>query len=174
MEPGGNLFGFPDDLTLSEYDLVGNETLETNVTRINEQLVAQGYRILDDFNIHETRRLPNGNILLLGSSDLVSTKYQGGTQEHPVDILGDLILVLDHNLQLVWAWDSFAHQDLNRKATQDEICMHGGGGCPRFNQNFSQANDWLHTNSAQLTNDGNILLVGTSSGLGDKGELPER
>jgi arylsulfate sulfotransferase len=158
MEAGGNLFGFPDDLTLTEYDLAGHEILETNVTRINEQLVAKGYRTLDDFNIHETRRLPNGNILLLGSSDLVSTQYQGGTQQDPVDILGDLILVLDHNLQLVWAWDTFEHEDLNRKATQNEVCKHGDAGCPKFPDNFSQANDWLHSNSVQLTNDGNLLL----------------
>ena len=36
--------------------------------------------------------------------------------------------------------------------------MHGGGGCPDFNLNFSQANDWLHTNAAQFTRDGNIIL----------------
>jgi hypothetical protein len=158
VEPGGNVFAFPDDLTLSEYDLAGNEILRTNVSRINEQLTAQGFRTLDDFNIHETRRMPNGNILLLGSSDLVSTQYQGGTKDHPVDIIGDLILVLDHNLQLIWAWDSFLHEDLNRLATQGEICKHGQGGCPRFDPNFTQANDWLHTNSAQYTDDGNIIL----------------
>jgi hypothetical protein len=158
IEPGGNLFGFPDDLTLAEYDITGNEILETNINRINEQLVNQGFRTLDDFNTHETRRLPDGSILLLGSSDLISTKYQGGTQDNPVDIIGDLILVLDHNLQLTWAWDSFLHEDLSRKATQGEICKHGQGGCPRFNPNFSQANDWLHTNSAQLTDDGNIII----------------
>jgi len=158
VEPGGYVFGFPDDLTLSEYDLAGNEVLRTNVPRINEQLAALGYRILDDFNTHETRRLPNGNILLLGSSDLVSTMYQGGTKQNPIDIIGDLILVLDSNLQLVWAWDSFLHDNLNRKATLGEICTHGQGGCPRFNPNFAQANDWLHSNSVQYTADGNLLL----------------
>ncbi len=158
LEPGGYLFGFPDDLTFAEYDLAGNKVLQTNAARINEQLVAKGFRALDDFNTHETRRLPNGNILLLGSSDLVSTQYQGGTEQNPVDILGDMILVLDHNMQLVWAWDSFAHEDLSRKATQGEICTHGAGGCPRFPDNFTQANDWLHTNAAQLTADGNIII----------------
>ena len=158
MEAGGGVFTFPDDLTFAEYDLVGNELLETNVRRINEQLIAQGYRILDDFNFHETRRLPNGNILLIGSTDLVSTKYQGGTQQNPVDIIGDEILVLDHNLQLVWAWDAFLHEDLNRVATINDTCKVGQGGCPRFDSRFTQANDWLHTNSAQLTRDGNIII----------------
>lgn len=159
LEPGGNLFGFPNDiLILSEYDLAGNEILETNVRRMNEQLVAQGYPLMDDFNFHETRRLPNGDILLLGTRDIVSYDHQGGTKDHPVDIVGDMILVLDHNLQLVWAWDSFAHEDIDRMATLDDVCGPDQGGCPYFNSNFSKANDWLHTNAAQLTSDGNILL----------------
>jgi hypothetical protein len=157
IEPGGNFFTLTNDI-LSEYDLAGNETLETNVGIINEQLAAQGYPTLDSFNTHETRRLPNGNILLLGSRDEISTMYQGGTEDDPVDIIGDMILILDHNLQLVWAWDSFAHQDLSREATLGDLCYHNAGGCPDFNPAFQTANDWLHTNSAQLTSDGNILL----------------
>jgi hypothetical protein len=158
MQPGGNFFAFPDDKTFAEYDLAGNKILQTTSARMNEQLVAKGFRPLDGFNIHEGRRLPNGNILLLGADDLVSTQYQGGTQQNPVDILGDMVLVLDHNLQLVWAWDAFLHQDLGRLATQGEVCTHGAGGCPEFPSNFTQANDWLHTNSAQLTADGNIMI----------------
>lgn len=157
MESGGNSFSLTNT-NLTEYDLAGNLTLATNVEILNEQLAAQGYPTMDSFNTHETRRLPNGNILLLGSRDVVSTTEQGGTQQHPVDIIGDMILILDHNMQLVWAWDSFAHQDLSRAATLGDLCLRGAGGCPDFNHNFTQANDWLHTNSAQLTGDGNILL----------------
>jgi hypothetical protein len=113
---------------------------------------------MTSFNSHETRRLPNGNILLLGARDESSTQYQGGTQQHPVDILGDMILVLDHNMQLLWAWDAFAHQDLSRGATLGEICVHDTAGCPAFSNQFQQANDWLHSNSVQLTADGNLLL----------------
>ena len=158
IEPGGNLFSFPDDMTFREFDLVGNVTLETNVEILNEQLVRKGYAPMNEPNTHETRRLPNGNIILLGSHDLVSTMYQGGTEQDPVDILGDVVLVLDHNMQLLWAWDSFQHDNLARKATLDDICMQNSGGCPKFNKNFAQANDWLHTNAAQLTSDGNLLL----------------
>jgi arylsulfate sulfotransferase len=159
MEPGGNIFAFPDFLTLGEYDLAGNEILETNMVILNEQLAAKGFPSMDDFNVHETRRLPNGNIILLGAIDLVSTKYQGGTQQNPVDILGDLILVLDSNLQLVWAWNPFDHEDLSRLATLDDTCMNDNqNGCPLFNSNFSIANDWLHTNAAQYTSDGNIIV----------------
>lgn len=156
-EVGGNYFAM-SYTALDEYDLAGNKLLETNVEILNEQLVAKGFQPMTGLNNHETRRLPNGNILTMGSHDIVSTQYQGGTQQDPVDILGDMILILDHNMQLVWAWDSFDHQDLSRWATLHDVCYHLAEGCPPFNQNFPTANDWTHANSVQLTSDGNLLL----------------
>lgn len=159
METGGNLFSFPDDMTWREYDLAGNVLLETNVEIINEQLVRKGYAPINDFNIHETRRLPNGNLLLMGSLDEVSTMYQGGTQQDPVDIIGDMVLILDHNMQVVWAWNAFDHDNLSRVATLNDQCHQNQGGCPKFNKNFSVANDWLHSNAVEyLSDDGNLLL----------------
>jgi arylsulfate sulfotransferase len=157
MQPGGFFFtmNFTD---LTEYDLAGNEVLHTDVEILNEQLAAKGYPQMTSFNDHETRVLPNSNILILGGRDETSTVYQGGTPDDPVDIIGDMILVLDHNMQLLWAWDSFAHQDLSREATLDDKCFHGTGGCPFFNPNFTVANDWTHANALQYTTDGNILI----------------
>jgi arylsulfate sulfotransferase len=175
-ETGGNFFTMTNQI-LSEFDLAGNETLETNTDILNEQLVAQGYPPMTSFNTHETRRLPDGKILILGARDVASTSVQGGTPSNPVDIIGDMVLVLDHNLQLVWAWDSFAHQDITRAATLGDICGKTSGGCPAFSANFTQANDWLHTNFAQVTADGNIILsersqdwvvkINYSNGTGD-------
>jgi arylsulfate sulfotransferase len=157
METGGNYFVM-DYFTLAEYDLAGQQILGTNLEIINEQLAAKGFPILTGLNDHETRRLPNGNILTMGSRDETSTQYQGGTQQDPVDILGDMILVLDHNMQLLWAWDSFANQDLSRTATLNDMCIHAAAGCPPFNQNFTTANDWTHANAVQLTPDGNLMM----------------
>ncbi len=157
METGGNYFTM-SYTTLTEWDLAGDITLQTNIEILNEQLVAKGFQPMTGLNNHETRRLPNGGLLILGSRDMTSTQYQGGTQQNPVDILGDMILVLDHNMQLTWAWDSFAHQDLSREATLDDLCYHLSAGCPPFNLSFPTANDWTHANAAQLTSDGNILL----------------
>ena len=157
FEVGGHYFTM-SYTKLNEYDLAGNLTLQTNLEILNEQLAAKGFPPMTGLNNHETRRLPNGNILTMGSRDETSTQYQGGTQNNPVDILGDVILILDHNMQLVWAWDSFAHQDLGREATLNDLCYHLAEGCPPFNQNFTTANDWTHANSVQLTNDGNLLL----------------
>jgi arylsulfate sulfotransferase len=157
MEPGGIFFSITNT-TLNEYDLAGNLVLETNSEILNEQLTAKGYPVMTGFNNHETRILPNGNILVLAGRDVVSTSAQGGTVAEPVDIIGDMVLILDHNMQLVWAWDSFAHEDITRAAILGDICTQGGAGCAPFNSSFAQANDWLHTNAAQMTADGNIIL----------------
>ncbi len=157
MQLGGNFFTMTST-QLSEYDLAGNVVLRTNYNILNEQLAAKGYPQMTGFNIHETRVLPNGNILILGGRDETSTVYQGGTPDNPVDIVGDMILVLDHNMQLLWAWDSFSHQDLSRVATLNDKCYQGSGGCVPFNPNFSVANDWLHSNSLEFTADGNLLI----------------
>ena len=158
IEPGGYYYTYPTG-KLEEYDLAGNEVLQTNLEIMNEQLVAKGYPTITGFNNHEARNLPNGNIVLLGYRDVVSTSAQGGTPTNPVDIIGDMVLVVDHNLQLQWAWDSFAHEDINRTAPLNEKCTQGQGGCaPTFNPSFTIANDWLHTNAAQGTADGNIMI----------------
>jgi arylsulfate sulfotransferase len=157
IQPGGNIFT-TTNTQLSGWDLAGNLVMQTNYEILNEQLLAKGYPQMTSLNIHETRILPNGNIAILGARDETSTVYQGGTPQHPVDILGDMILVLDHNMQLLWAWDSFSHQDLSRVATLNDKCYQGAGGCPLFNPNFSVANDWTHSNALQFTADGNILI----------------
>ncbi len=155
MEPGGNFYSYGGGVlygsSLAQYDLLGNAVVETNLEILNEQLAAKGYPTINGLNTHEARHLPDGNLLLLGARDVVSTSAQGGTPANPVDIIGDLVLVLDHNLQLVWAWDSFAHEDINRAATLNDQAT-------PFNPDFTTANDWLHTNFAQGTADGNIIL----------------
>ena len=145
MEPGGLFYLYPTPQIFQLNDLAGNMVLQTNIHILNEQLAAKGYPQMIELNAHEGRNMPDGNIVLLGARTVVSTSAQGGTPTKPVTIVGDMVLVVDHNLQLVWAWDSFAHEDINRVATLND---QGGGG----------TNDWLHTNSAQGTADGNIII----------------
>lgn len=71
-------------------------------------------------------------------------------------MLGDTILLLDSNLQVLWAWDAFDHLDVTRKATLAETCIPYGAGCPPFFET-AQAEDWVHGNSLQLLTDGGIL-----------------
>lgn len=137
---------------LREFDLVGNTVRETNAARVAEQLVNMGMQPVSSFH-HDARRLPDGTILALAATLRTLTDVQG---PGPVNVLGDMIVVLDANLQVVWAWDAFDHLDAKRKAVLGETCVPGGGGCAPF-YGVDQANDWLHGNSVQLTPDGSIL-----------------
>jgi arylsulfate sulfotransferase len=171
-ETGGKMFVLNSHQTnlyfniLQEIDLAGNITLQTNVHRINEQLAllkgpnGETRRPVNQFD-HEIRRLPNGNIAVKASSEmLVTNAAQCGTDGNgpkTCDVLGTEILILDPNMQIVWAWDAFDFLDINRPANLREVCLQGDSGCPVIFL-ASQANDWLHTNSIQLTPDGSLLL----------------
>ena len=105
---------------------------------------------------HEARRLADGTILVLGAVEQVLSDVQG---PGPVDILGDMIIVLDPNLQLVWAWDAFDHLDVARMATLNDMCL--PGDCPSLFLSTT-ANDWLHGNCVQQTPDGDLLYSSRS------------
>ncbi len=157
--PNGHFLGLvqtpnagPSEQILREFDLAGVTVRETNAARINEQLALLGRRPIGGFH-HEARALPDGKILALAGVEQILTDVQGPGD---VDVLGDMILVLDSDLQVVWTWDAFDHLDPHRPAVLGETCSAATGGCPPFYLAL-QANDWLHGNSLQLTPDGNIL-----------------
>jgi len=158
-EAGGHFLGVYEDSTkdvsyqvLREFDLVGYTVQETNAARVNEQLRALNKRQISSFH-HEAVRLPDGNIMTLAAVEQILTDVQG---PGPIDVIGDMIIVLDKNLQVVWTWDAFDHLDPYRLATLNETCTNTTGGCPPVYL-AAQANDWLHGNALQLTPDGNIL-----------------
>jgi hypothetical protein len=135
-----------------EFDLAGMTLRETNAARINEQLVALGKRPISSFH-HESGLLPDGRLLVLAVVEQILTDVQA---PGPVDVLGDMIIVLDSDLQVVWSWDAFDHLDPQRTAVLGETCTPTAGGCPSFFL-APKANDWLHGNSVQSTPDGNLL-----------------
>ncbi len=174
-EPGGRMFVIdspknenpPYNATVQEIDLAGNITLQTNAARINQQLALMTDPItgmprlpITQFD-HEARRLPNGDIVVKGVNEmLVTDAGQCGTTNgmpNTCDVLGTEVLVLNPNLQIVWAWDAFDFLDISRQASLNEICQQTSPGCPAFFL-ASTANDWLHTNSIQLTADGSFLV----------------
>src|SRR5215469_4336528 len=156
---GGRFLGIYEDPSVDrahqivrEFDLSGNTLRETNAARVNEQLALMGKRTISAFH-HDAVELPYGGMMVLAAVEQVLTDVQG---PGPVDVIGDMILVLDQDLQVIWTWDAFDHLDPHRLATLNEVCKAGAGGCPPFYQS-GQANDWLHGNAIQLTSDGNIL-----------------
>ncbi|HLJ45617.1 MAG TPA: aryl-sulfate sulfotransferase [Bryobacteraceae bacterium] len=157
-ESGGRFFGLYEDQTkdqahqiVREFDLAGNTLLETNAARVNEQLTALGKRQISGFH-HEATRLPNGNIMVLADVEQILTDVQG---PGPVDVIGDMIIVMNDDLQVVWTWDAFDHLDTSRMATLNDSCLPGNGCAPYY---LAQtANDWLHGNALSRTPDGNLI-----------------
>ena len=101
---------------LREIDLAGNPLRETNIDAVNAQLKARGQEIIYGFH-HEFSRLPSGDIVTLGWTQ--RTIDVGGT---PTRYAGDMLLVLDDDLQVVWTWDAFDHLDVTRGPILGELC----------------------------------------------------
>ena len=85
---------------------------------------------------------------------------QGDTSGLPVDIIGDMIVVMDTNWQVKWYWDSFdpshggngyARLPITRTAVLGETCGTNTAGCPPvflLSPNVAPlAHDWLHANT---------------------------
>lgn len=161
-EPGGYFFGIIQDPAgdtsrqiLREFDLTGMTVLETNAARVNEQLVALGKPPISAFH-HEARRLPDGKVLVLGSVEQILTDVQG---PGPVDVLGDMIIVMSPDLEVLWTWNTFDHLDPTRAGTLNDVCL--PGVCPPLYL-APNAMDWTHANSVALTPDGHLLLSSRS------------
>jgi len=136
---------------IRKFDLSGQAVLETNAARVNEQLTAMGKRTISAFH-HEARTLPDGRILALASVEQILTDVQG---PGPVDVIGDMIIVFDQNLQVVWTWDTFDNLDPHKSAILGETCGNAASCPPHYLS--KTANDWTHGNSVQQTPDGQLL-----------------
>jgi arylsulfate sulfotransferase len=147
-------------------DLTGHVIKETNLDRVNEQLVAMGSPDpISVFN-HEVRALPDGDILTVA---VIQRIFPAGTQGStgPINVLGTMLVELNANFQVDWYWDSFEHDggngqlDINRPAVLNEQCTStnaGFDGCPPVMLSIP-ANDWLHTNTVQYDSlDGSLIL----------------
>ena len=140
-------------------DVAGNTMTETNLGRINEQLVAVGQPSLTSID-HDGRTLPNGNILMIGQTD----RILGADVQDGADIIFTELMVLNPELKLIWSWNSTTcgncatQLPLSRKAILGEQCKTGQGGCPPLTPPNTVANDWLHSNSVELAPDGNLLM----------------
>lgn len=145
---------FFSDQILREIDLAGNIIRETNARRVSWQLTAMGQDPIGSFH-HEAIRLPNGHTVVLGSVERILTDVQG---PGPVNVLGDMIIDLDENFQVTWAWNAFDFLDPSRQAILGQVCESEGPGCPPLFLD-QVANDWLHANSLfYVPEDGGLLI----------------
>lgn len=164
--------------TLRQFDWAGNIVRETNIGILEQQLRALGNpdaascasiptpppvgaACIGIFNHEATQTLPNGyTALLVDVERIFPAGTQGDTSGLPVDICGDMIVVLDQNWNAVWYWDSFnplgggngyPQMPITRTAVLDEQCAGKGSGCLSVflvRQGVApHAHDWLHGNA---------------------------
>ncbi|MGO4881828.1 MAG: aryl-sulfate sulfotransferase [Bryobacteraceae bacterium] len=173
--PGGDILLITNsnyaDFKFAEMNLNGDFLNTYNESKANKQLAKAGQQSIIDFN-HEVMRLPNGYTAAIAHNEMLSTSAQGGTPQNPVDIMGDEILVVDENWDLVWSWNAFDFLPIGRAAILGETC----GACPSGGSKDNDqpdnvdpnccpialaptANDWLHCNSiAYDSTDGNLIV----------------
>jgi len=184
--PGGGMLTMQSGLSwnpassglqfLRQIDLAGNIVKETNLGVLAQQLAALGAAdarmcntisspapvgaaCIDAFHHDAIQTLPNGQTaVLVAVEKIFPPGTQGDTTGLPVDIVGDLIVALDGNWQVVWYFDTFQHDtgapqlDINRPAVLGETCTAGQSqDCPLISlvtPGISPlAKDWLHANS---------------------------
>src|SRR5262249_14730709 len=107
---------------LREIDLAGNAIRETNLAAVNAQLTALGHDVIHSFT-HDVQRLPGGRRAVLGITE--RTVDVNGT---PTDYIGMMVVVLDADFQVTWAWDAFDHLDVNRGPVLGEVVPPGSPG----------------------------------------------
>jgi arylsulfate sulfotransferase len=135
-------FSVNSSAALLEIDLAGNIIRQVDVAGVNQSLKAQGYTFsIINFH-HDQLTLPNGHWIALSNVYKDFTNLPGfpGVTK----VLGDVVLDLDPDGNVVWAWSGFDHLDINR---------HPMGLPP-----FSGGADWTHANALVYTPDGNLLL----------------
>jgi arylsulfate sulfotransferase len=189
--PGGGTLTLQDDTAwnpkvpggqlqfLRQIDLAGNVVRETNMGVLQQELLALGSMdggpctafstpapvdsaCTGAFHHDAIRTLPNGYLAaLIDIEKIFPVGTQGDTSGLPVDIIGDMIIVLNANWQVVWYWDAFdpsgggqgyLQLPVTRTAPLGETCGVGSPGCPPVlllsKGNIAPlAHDWLHANS---------------------------
>ena len=144
LEPGGTVMmlggkavgvaaGFN---TLRQVDLAGDTLRETNIRAVNAELTALRRPRIIDFD-HEAKLLPNGDTVVLASTQK-TVSYRG----KPTRFTGDMVIVLDQNLQVAWVWNSFKWLNTNRLGRDHGI-----------------PSDWLHANAVSWSPEDQDLVV---------------
>jgi len=134
--PNGH-FLFQENVRVEEVDLACNSIRSVSVAQVNQSLQAQGYTIppISGFH-HDAIALPSGHWIALGqvAKDYTDLPGYPGTTE----VLGDVLVDVDLDGNVAWAWSAFDFLDVNRHLE----------GLP----------DWTHSNAIVDTADGNLLL----------------
>lgn len=138
---------------MREIDLAGNSIFETNVEQVNRQLVARGDDPVVCFN-HEAQRLPNGQTVVLA---YVLGDLPPDVSSFQEQAVGEMIIALDQDAQVVWTWNPFDHLDIQRQAVLDQRWL--VAAICNTTPISRLTPDWTHANAIDYSpRDGSLLL----------------
>jgi arylsulfate sulfotransferase len=178
---------------LTQIDLAGNILRETNAGIIAEELTAMGdpdtalcstiakpatvgSACLDQFHHDAIQTLPDGNTMVLANIEKIFPPgTQGDTSGLPVDVLGDILIILNSSWQPIWYFDTFdpagggngyPQMPVTREAVLNETCGENQDGCPPMyllgTGIAPLGKNWIHANS---------LYYWPEDQLGKKGQI---
>jgi arylsulfate sulfotransferase len=131
-----------------EVDLAGNLVRETSLDAVNAQLAARKQGPIYSFH-HDALRLPNGYTAVLGAAQ---RKVNGH------DVMGDMVIVLDTNLQVTWAWSAFDHLSVPTTfPAGTPTCANDGATLCGLPDPLSL--DWTHANDIGWSSEDGDLTV---------------
>ena len=142
--PNGH-FLFQESALIEEVDLACNSIRSVSLDQVNQSLQAEGYDIPPlNFFHHDAIALPNGHWIALGQVTVDEDDLDGYTGT-TIGVLGDVLVDIDLNGNVAWAWSAFDH-----------ACS---SGCPlNLNRHLQGLPDWTHSNAINYTADSNLLL----------------
>lgn len=143
---GSLLFITGDSSTLRETDLAGDSLREIRVEEVSSQLGDLGFPPVIAFH-HDAVRLPGASTAVLASVVRIIDQGSG-----PDKVVGDMVIVLDRNWRVAWAWNSFDKLDIARGPVLGERCSIGCGA-PEVD-----GVDWTHSNAIVYTADHSLLV----------------
>jgi arylsulfate sulfotransferase len=141
---------------LLEVDLACNVLRDVSVAEVNQSLQTGGY----SFTIppplgfpggapfhHDVLGLPNGHWIALCQIEKTFTDLP----DHPGtnNVVGDALVDIDPNGNVVWAWSEFDHLIAPYGSDSDGLDP---------DRNLQGWPDWTHSNAILYTADGNLLL----------------
>ena len=141
---------------LQEVDLTCNVVRDVSVNQVNQSLQAGGYSFTippplgfpggSPFH-HDVLVLPNGHWIALCQIEKTFTNLPNhpGTQ----NVVGDALVDIDLNGNVVWAWSAFDHLIAPYGTDPDGLDP---------DRNLLGWPDWTHSNAIVYTSDGNLLL----------------
>ena len=134
MQNGDFILNLVSDLR--EVYLAGNTVRDVSQTQVNQSMSANGFDFTTGGFSHDVLTLANGHWIAIVKVSKNFTNLPGypGT----ISILGDGIVDIDPNGNVVWAWSAFDYLDVTR-----------------FLQGLP---DWTHANALVYTADGNLLI----------------